>query len=273
MALKLRLVGGSIELCCHGKSVHFDPVRRNVSAAIAFFSSRLPLVLCLVVTAYYVNVPPEASAQSAAQSHEIWFDIPSQPLASALDAFSVSTGFVAVYDGNLAVGRLSSDIKGRLTPQAALPLLLQASGLVAQFTTPDAFVVIPGLPHAATERTPMSIAAAALSQQNPAEQRYSGMVQASINQSLCARPETRPGAYRLAISFRIGSSGEVAQLRLLGSTGDHERDLAITDVVGRASIGEPPPPRMAQPFTMVVLPRSSGGNIECPLAQGGGPRG
>jgi hypothetical protein len=30
---------------------------------------------------------------------------------------------------------------------------------------------------------------------------------------------------------------------------------------------------MAQPFTMVVLPRSSGGNIECPLAQGGGPRG
>jgi hypothetical protein len=30
---------------------------------------------------------------------------------------------------------------------------------------------------------------------------------------------------------------------------------------------------MAQPFTMVVLPRSSGGNIECPPIQVGGQHG
>jgi hypothetical protein len=216
---------------------------------------------------------PISAALAQTPPTEIWFDIPAQPLASALDAFSVTTGIVAVYDGNLAVGRLSYEIKGRLKPQAALPLLLRESGLVAQFTTDDAFVLLPDPAQTRLVKSPSTIAAAALSQQSPIEQRYSGLVQASINQSLCAQSQTRPGTYRIALSFRIGSSGEIVHLKLLGSTGDRERDLAIADRIGHVSISEPPPSRMAQPFTMVVLPRSSGGNIECPPIQVGGQHG
>lgn len=264
---RTRLVGRLLELRCLGKSVHFDLERRQATTAVDF-PRRSSLTLCLLIM-----MLPFAAAHAQPKNTEIWFDIPSQPLASALDAFSVASGIVAIYNGNLAVGRRSGEVRGRLTPEAALSLLLQDSGLLAQYTTSDAFVVLPAPQQTGLAKTPSTIAAAALSQQNPTEQRYSGLLQASIIQFLCAQPQTRPGTYRLAISFRVGSSSEVTQLKLLGSTGDRQRDLAIADVVGHVSIGEPPPPRMAQPFTMVLLPRSSGGDAACPPNQSGGPHG
>ena len=208
-----------------------------------------------------------------AQSHTaavIDFDIDAQSLATALDAYSVATGIVAVYDGELAVGRQSSGLRGRYAPRAALELLLSNSGLVAQFTTTGAFVLIPARSQATDVNTPSTIGLAALARQNTAEQQYSGLVQSSINQALCGVPETRPGNYRVAMSFRIGLSGEITNLKLLGSTGDRGRDAAIVDTLQRLrSIGEPPPRSMAQPFTMIMLPRSSGGVVDCPVSEGG----
>jgi hypothetical protein len=192
------------------------------------------------------------------------FDIPAQSLARALDAYSAATGIVAVYNGNLALGRQAVRLRGRYSSETALRILLSDSGLLAQFTTQDAFVLTIA-PVSTVPRTPARIGRAALARQDAAEKRYSGLVQASIARSLCAGLETRPGDYRLAISFRIGASGEMTKLRLLGSTGDQQRDAAITETLGRLQpIGEPPPTSMAQPFTMIVLPRSSGGVIDCP---------
>jgi hypothetical protein len=196
------------------------------------------------------------------------FDIPVQPLASALDAYSEVTGVVAVYNGNLAVGRQSSQVRGQYTPKTALRLLLSDSGLVAQYTASAAFVLVPAPAEAAALKSPSAIALTALARQDAAEQRYSGLVQSGINRSLCATRETRPGDYRLAMNFRIGPLGEITSLRLLSSTGDQQRDAAIVDRLQDASAGEPPPPSMAQPFTMIVLPQSSGGVVDCPAIEG-----
>jgi hypothetical protein len=200
------------------------------------------------------------------------FDIPAQSLARSLEAYSTVTGIVAVYNGNLALGRQAVRVRGHYSPETALRFLLRGSGLLAQYTARDAFVLTLA-PTSIALRTPATIAQAALARQGAAERRYSGLVQAHIARSLCAEQETRPGDYRLAISFWIGSSGEVTKLRLLSSTGDQPRDAAITEVLGRLqSIGEPPPPSMAQPFTMIVLPRSSGGAVDCPPAPVGNGR-
>lgn len=198
----------------------------------------------------------------------VWFDIPSQSLASALDAYSTATGKVAVYNGQLAVGRVSGAVKGHLASELALRVLLKDSGLVAQHTSPDAFVVLAAPDEAKLVRQPSAIALAALSHQGAIERRYSAMMQQGITAALCARPETRPGAYRAAISLWIGETGAVTRVKLLSSTGDPERDAAITALAGRAAINEPPPARMAQPFTMVVLPQNSGGSIACPAVAG-----
>jgi TonB family protein len=208
-----------------------------------------------------------AQVASAAEQR-IEFDVPAQPLASALDAYIAVTGFVVVYNGNLAMGQLSHPVTGRLTPEVALSLLLEDSGLVAEYTTANAFVLLPAPGKSAVVKTPLTIALAALLQQGSSERRYSALLQGRINDALCAQQETKPGDYRAAINFRVGSSGAVTALKLLSSTGDPRRDAAIVDTASRVAIGEPPPPRMAQPFTMVVLPRSSGGTVDCPPVKG-----
>ncbi len=195
---------------------------------------------------------------------EILFDIPVQPMASALEAYSAATGRMAAYNGSLAVGRVSAEVKGRLTAQAALQLLLKDSGLVAEDTTLGAFVVLAGPEHVSAAATPFNIARNGLSQQNAQERRFSGIMQGSINDALCAQPQTMPGSYRLAINFRVGSDGQLQQLKLLSSTGDRGRDQILVNQLRAVSIGESPPQQMPQPFTMVVLPSSSGGAHNCP---------
>ncbi len=205
-----------------------------------------------------------ASARAQPPAGEIWFDIPAQPVASALSAYVAVTGRPAAYNGNLAVGRISAAVKGRLTAAAALHLLLSDTGLLARETDAEAFVVVPAADEPLVGAPPTTIAANALSRQSPEQQRYSGIIQSAVNGALCARPETAPGAYRLAISFRVGALGDIVQLKLLSTTGDEQRDRAIVMQLRSAAVGEAPPLLMPQPFTMVLLPLSSGGRIDCP---------
>lgn len=186
------------------------------------------------------------------------FDLPAQQLASALEAFSAVTGVVVLYNGNLAVGRTSTEVKGELSSVEALQHLLKGSGLVARYTSDDAIVVIPVAPDPAAARPPAAIAKAALVNRSREEQGYLSLLQAAVGRALCSSARTQPGDYRLAMKFWINAAGEITRPVLLGSTNDSDRDAAILAVLVKASIGEPPPAELAQPVTFVMLPRSSG---------------
>jgi hypothetical protein len=264
--LAAHLRGGSIGLRS-GESVRFESEWQRATTASDLFRGLLHGALRLLVVMLVVTAGSRAQAQGVEQSSQIWFDIPSQPLASALDAYSTTTGIVAVYNGNLAAGRLSNAVRGHLAPGIALLSLLKDSGLVVEYTTSDAFVVVPASEQPVVVKAPSAIALAALSQQDSIERRYSALVQERITDALCAHQETKPGAYRAAISFWIGAAGGMTRVKLLSSTGDQQRDAALAEIAGRLSVGEAPPAHMAQPFTMVVLPRSSGGTIDCPVSE------
>lgn len=201
-------------------------------------------------------------AVRAAES-ELRFDIPAQPLSLALERFSRQTGWVAAFDGHLAEGRVSAPVHGDMAPRAALTLLLGSTGLVADFTADDAFVVVPRDPRPAATLLPGQIGQAALSTQSAPERRFSAQLQHAIASALCSDPVTRPGAYRAAISIQVDAAGATRRVRLLSSTGDARRDAAIMAVATGLAIGEPPPPGMSQPFAMVLLPGSSGGRLPC----------
>lgn len=213
-----------------------------------------------------------ASAQSVPPSAGIWFDIPAQPLVSALDAYAVTTGTVAIYNGNLAWGRTSHAVQGALQPRRALPILLKGTGLTGEFTTEKAFVIVP-LQQRTVVTTPHAIASGALPQEDTAQWRYAALVQRGVADALCKRTVTAPGSYRAAIRVWIGPTGSLTRVQLLDSTGDQARDTAITEIAGRVSLGEPPPQQMAGPVTMVLLPRSSGGEINCPVPSYGSRNG
>jgi TonB family protein len=190
------------------------------------------------------------------------FDIPSQSLSTALSAFAAQTGAFGIYDGKLIAERRSVALKGELPPDVALAVLLEGTGLVAEYTSGNAFVVVAPKGGGAIQQS-VDIASAALSSMNDPEQRYSAQLQQSMEAALCSVSLTRPGDYRAAISVTIDARGMVQRLRLLSSTGDGHRDAAILAAGAQAKVGQPPPPGMKQPFAMVILPRQSGATLQC----------
>ncbi len=204
---------------------------------------------------------PMASAHADGRE-ALNFDIPQQSLASALEIYSATTGVVGLYRSQLAIGRISRPVSGRYSPETALALLLNDTGLSAQYASTDAFTLVPARDSAGSSRSASAVARAAIAQQDAAQRDFSALLQERINAALCASGATRPGEYRIAMSFRVGASGEVDQFNLLGSSGDRSRDAAISNALKTLAIGQPAPSHMSQPFTMVVLPSSSGA-INC----------
>lgn len=192
------------------------------------------------------------------------FDLPSQPLANALEAFGAKTGMFAAYDAKLVGGRVSSPVKGEFTPFAALGALLAATGLEADYTADNAFVIVQSSAFRQVLGDPKQVGKAGLSQLTASERRFSAQLQYAVQNALCADSRTRRADYRAAMRFRIDASGMLHSVKLLGTTGDPGRDAAIVAVAGRTSVTEPPPAGMQQPFALVVLPHVSGHSADCP---------
>lgn len=177
------------------------------------------------------------------------FDIAAQPLAMALDRYASLTQRAAVFRSEIVAGRRSSAVRGRYTPEQALTLMLARSGVMAEKTQTgpsDAFVL-----KAVTEPVPTMQAALA------AAGDYPGLVQVQIWEALCRNTGTRPGDYRALLRFRVDRRGQVAQVRVLGSTGNATRDAAVQLALERVRMDRTPPPGMPQPLTMLILPHGA----------------
>lgn len=197
------------------------------------------------------------------QAALIAFDIPAQPLVSALETYGAASRREVLYDARLATGRVSNPLKGVFTPEAALPILLGGTGLTAQYTAHDAFVVVAAPAETVGRATARPTTDAALPEDRIRYAPYYGLVQQRIKDAFCGTAAIRPGGYRVALRFWIGSSGAVLRSKRLGTTGDPDRDLAIDDTMRRLTMEEAPPAGLAQPFTMVILPRLAATTGDC----------
>lgn len=82
-----------------------------------------------------------ASTAGAAEGPKS-FDIPPQPLASALDSLRAASDIQVLYPAELVTGRRSGGLKGRFTPAEALSRLLGGSGLEARPSGDKSFAVV-----------------------------------------------------------------------------------------------------------------------------------
>jgi hypothetical protein len=200
---------------------------------------------------------------------QVEFDIPSQPLASALELYSARSGRQVVYDSTLAVDRRSSPVMGSFTPELALERLLVGTGLMPRYMAADAFVLV-GVPSALRRRQEGQAKAA-----SPADvARYYGRVQAALGAAFCGNERTRRGGYRAVVALWIGASGVIGRAALIGPTGNAALDAAIARTVGGLAIGAAPPPGFAQPVVLLVVPdltrECQGGPVQ-PLPARAGP--
>lgn len=100
--------------------------------------------LCLALGFVPVGAVVTRQAMAAEQrdgsvesSVSMEFDLPAQPLALALERYSVASGWQIIYDSNLATGLRSAGVRGNLPPSAALRMLLAGTGLVPQYMAAD----------------------------------------------------------------------------------------------------------------------------------------
>lgn len=186
----------------------------------------------------------------------VGFQIAAQPLAPALDAYAAATGLQVLYDGDLAAGRRSTAVTGVLMPDVALRVLLEGTGLTVLYTE-NAFAIVPA-PSTRQDR-PGPVRSNHLA--------FLALVQGTIERAFCQQAETMPGPYRVALQFRIGTSGEVLYPELLSSTGNPQRDRTIAELLRRLRVEQSPPPGMAQPFTMVISPRPPAQSGDCGVGQ------
>ncbi|MGJ7543780.1 TonB family protein [Variovorax sp. LT1R16] len=194
-----------------------------------------------------------SGASPGVQREELQFDIPAQPLADALSRYAVASRRTTLFPSVSVAGRTSSALRGLYSPEMALRKLLEGTGLVAEKTPggpSDAFVLRAVGPSASmTDTVPLAAV--------DDDDGYDGLVQTRIWRALCANPRTAPGGYRSILRFEVNAEGAVHRVRLLRTTGDPRRDALLLDIVQRVRIDAPPPAGMAQPLTMVVLPRSA----------------
>jgi hypothetical protein len=178
------------------------------------------------------------------------FDIPAQPLNAALRLYAALTRQSTLFRSELVAGQISSAVHGLYSSEAALRLLLDGTGLVAEKTEagPDAaFVLKADNPPAAVPGNSLDRLAGGAG--------YLTMMQARVWQTLCADTRTAPGNYRSLLRFRVDATGYVQHARLLGSTGDRERDGTILAALRRVHLERSPPPDMPQPVTLLITPR------------------
>lgn len=188
-----------------------------------------------------------------AESGAITFDIPAQPLVTALEHFGAVSGFqILLADAGTASVRTSA-IKGRFSARDALTQMVAGAGFVVRFTSERSAILIPDGPGTiASLRTAQPLAL----------QRHEAALQLDVMQAMCSDSITRPGNYRAALDLWVGSTGQIDRVELLASTGDSVRDERIRQrLISLQSSA--PPAGTAQPTTLLIMPLPSQFGAEC----------
>ena len=195
------------------------------------------------------------------------FDIPSQDLQDALDDFDTATGFSGLYNADAIAQRQSVAVQGRFTAEAALRKLLENTGLSIYFTARDAYVLEAATPtpdSLANAIVPPTYAYLAPSEQSARSDGhdFDALLQSTVREAFCRNALIAPGQYRIALSFRVTSSGHVEQVRLLDTTGNKARDTEILRTLRTLRFAHGPV-NPAAAFVMLILPREHSSVADC----------
>ncbi len=225
---------------------------------------RLPRTVLLLAATMSVAIP--AVAEPLAVS-ETTFNIPSQPLATAIQAFSQASGVEVLYESSITAGRRSAPVEGRLTAQHALDQLLGTAGFSIRFTRPNAVVLaqpsakddLPATRAAAHFDLLLDTIRVTASAEPPSDgqlHEFSEIVQSEVGAMLRKDARIRSGNYRIRVKLWIDPSRAVRHAELAQSTGDQVRDAAIETALQGFVISRVPPPNTPQPVRVIVSVRS-----------------
>lgn len=220
----------------------FKPDRVGFMVA-ALAVRRLAFCVYALVAASMVAAARPAIAQTGT-SASIEFDIPSQPLASALSRYGDTTRREVIYAMDHVAEKTSGEVRGLLNVDEALLKLLAGTRLSAHVLSETAFVLVP------RSRQPI----VQLSELPPTHRRYYALMQATFLDVLCEPMVARAGNYRILVILWISMSGAIERFERIGSAGDGRVDEQIDAVLRSTRLPEAPPLDFAQPILVRLAP-------------------
>lgn len=223
-------------------------------------SVRRSIACCLIALAAFPAHFGCAKNAEGGSEQRLSFDIPSQPLTSALNAYARTAGVSVLFDSELTAGYRSVPLHGDFIPSEALQRLLTGTPLAVSYASATAFTLV-----RASRTTTSTDTVEAVVEDEPMDH-YARTVQSNLEHALCQSAETRPGPYRAVVQLWLAETGRVERVRLVGSTGLAQRDAALEASLRLLSV-EPPPPAFEQPLTILLLPETAQSTRVCASAR------
>jgi hypothetical protein len=210
----------------------------------AFTLSR---IFCVIAAGFVALTESQPIRAQASSSETIKFDIPSQALESALDAYSVATGLEVFYNAALAERRRSTALVGAFTSSAALQLLLTGTGYAPRATGQGAFTIV-------ALRVETSLASGRAAMRNARYEGYFSALQRRISDVLCTLPDSFRGGQDVVVKMWFETAGKISRVEVLDAAGMPDR--GFVRAMQQLKI-EAPPAGMPQPVTLVIFPPSA----------------
>jgi hypothetical protein len=209
-------------------------------------------------------IAPTAAQQAGASPRplhsdaRIEFDIPEQPLGSALKAYGTVSRLELFYESSMVDHRRAPPLHGLFTRAAALQLLLDGTGFSVASLAPGTITLLPPPTGAANGDGP-AVTRSRATEFMP----YFALVQEGIRSAFCRSPAAETSDAELFIRLWIAPTGVIARAEYFPSPGSEPQSRAYDAAIGSIVIREPPPQRMPQPITVMVLPRASHAAAGC----------
>lgn len=208
-----------------------------------------PVSLCWIAASVLGGIAWPAKGHDPSgplqRNESLQFDIPAQPLDSALKAYSIATGIEVFYNAALVELRMSQNVVGGFTPTLALQKLLEKTEFTPQLTPDGALTIV--LQQAARRSADEIVA------QRRRYEGYLAAMQAEISTALCAAPVGVAGSEDILLRIWLTANGGIARAEIFDKPASQADRIAT--LVGRANAGAPPA-GMPQPVTLAIFPPS-----------------
>lgn len=220
-----------------------------------------PLALLLLASTAAANDDP---APSSSVRH---YDIPAQPLDSALSRYAQVSGVDVLLDEPDAAGRRSAPVVGRFAAPQALRILLDGTGLVARFTSRNSAIIMPAeaasrplVPARDTGGTVIALdmmhvtAPRMIGSTRPEpDTRFMMQLASGIRSRLVAADLIdRADKPRMRLQTRIREDGTLFDVRVAIPSADARRDARIVATLNGVRLDLTPPEGMRQPILFDV---------------------
>jgi hypothetical protein len=231
----------------------------------------ISLALVLAGVASLVLFSPYTTVSWSEDGSDKWFgairfNIPAQPLDSALQAYSKLSGVDVLYESRIASQLYSSPVEGMLTRQAALEAMLAGTDVTVQYTRSDAITlslasyqvdIPPASPLADADLMLDTLRVSAVAPPDKSKMRdFSQSAQADIEAALRKDTRTNSGNYRASVKLWVDPTRVIRRAELAQSTGDATRDASIADTLRGLMLRKEPPENAPQPVRIVIVVRS-----------------